>query len=197
VSVHIRVVGDWTGKMEKLFNPERNLGVGAISHHRLRHHLLLLCFAQTLMLECVRAVCSGGKCAHGTQRNAHSSDRRPLRYGLHRHLQVRDRHAHRRRHRYILPPPISYFSLSTKPLKKTTHVPLCVSKRRDPVCLDFEDHSLPPRSRAAGRWCRVQVLTQSPEYDAPPAPNTCGGACARVCGSGAVTVGFVRRRRFR
>jgi hypothetical protein len=47
VSVHIRVVGDWTGKMEKLFNPERNLGVGAISHHRHRHHLLLLCFAQT------------------------------------------------------------------------------------------------------------------------------------------------------
>ncbi|ELR18264.1 cytochrome b245 heavy chain, putative [Acanthamoeba castellanii str. Neff] len=29
VSVHIRVVGDWTGKMEKLFNPERNLGVVA------------------------------------------------------------------------------------------------------------------------------------------------------------------------
>jgi hypothetical protein len=28
VSVHIRVVGDWTGKMEKLFNPDRNLGVG-------------------------------------------------------------------------------------------------------------------------------------------------------------------------
>lgn len=55
MSVHIRVVGDWTGKMEKLFNPERNLGVGAIPHHRLRHHLLL-CFAQALMLECVRCV---------------------------------------------------------------------------------------------------------------------------------------------
>jgi hypothetical protein len=30
VSVHIRVVGDWTGKMEKLFNPDRNLGVGTL-----------------------------------------------------------------------------------------------------------------------------------------------------------------------
>jgi len=28
VSVHIRVVGDWTGKLEELFNPERDLGLG-------------------------------------------------------------------------------------------------------------------------------------------------------------------------
>lgn len=28
VSVHIRVVGDWTGKLENLLNPERTLGVG-------------------------------------------------------------------------------------------------------------------------------------------------------------------------
>ncbi len=27
MSVHVRVVGDWTGKLEKLLNPERKLGL--------------------------------------------------------------------------------------------------------------------------------------------------------------------------
>ena len=30
VSVHIRVVGDWTTKLEEFLNPERSLGLGAL-----------------------------------------------------------------------------------------------------------------------------------------------------------------------
>lgn len=40
VSVHIRVVGDWTGKLEKLLNPDRTLGVGRNTNRSIRDQQL-------------------------------------------------------------------------------------------------------------------------------------------------------------
>jgi hypothetical protein len=175
--------------MEKLFNPERNLGVGAISHHRHRHrHLLLLvsprCSCSRVCVRCARCVVAENVLTapngmpilridgpFGTASTDIFKFETVMLIGAGIGT--------------FLPPP-THFPLYMKPLKQTTHVltcvSLCASKRRDSVCLDFEDHSLPPRSRAAGRWCWVQVLTQSPKHlHLQLLTNTCGGACARVC----------------